>query len=257
MEYGINIQSVIPCRAGPSHRSEMTTQLLFGERYAVLERHGEWLKIENLNDRYTSWIWEKQHFPITEKEFRSNIEPHIVQDFFQPVECMKDGRVLVVPPGAELHDFSDQKFRISDIEWKAEKLKKYSTERIGPKTLLKKAMLYLEAPYLWGGKTPWGIDCSGLMQMAFKLCGKHIPRDAKDQVQMGEVVDFVEEAAEGDLAFFHNEEGHITHVGMVASDRKIIHASGKVRMDTLDHYGIYNHELRKYTHYLRVIKRVL
>lgn len=257
MEYGINIQSVIPCRFEPSHRSEMVTQLLFGEKYTVLEKSGEWLRIQNRNDHYQSWISEKQHFPIGEAEFKSDGTTYIIQDFFQPLECISRGTLMVVPPGSELHGLNENYFKTGNLEWRVDKLKKYNPERVGPKTVLKKAMMYLESPYLWGGKTPWGIDCSGLTQMAYKLCGIQLPRDAKDQAMLGQVVDFAEEAMEGDLAFFHNEEGNITHVGMVAGDRKIIHASGKVRIDALDHYGIYNYELKKYTHHLRVIKRIL
>lgn len=257
MEYGINIHSVIPCRSEPSHRSEMVTQLLFGEKYTVLEKQGEWIRIQNRNDNYQSWISGKQHYAIDKAEFESETDIYVVQDFFQPLECITRGALMVVPPGSEFHGLKDNFFRTGKLEWKVDKPKKYNTERIGPKTLLRKAMMFLESPYLWGGKTPWGIDCSGLTQLAYKLCGIQLPRDAKDQALTGKVVDFAEEAREGDLAFFHNEEGNIIHVGMVAGERKIIHASGKVRMDSLDHYGIYNHDLKKYTHHLRVIKRYI
>ncbi len=123
--------------------------------------------------------------------------------------------------------------------------------------LIENAYLYLHAPYLWGGKSPFGIDCSGFTQMVFKLNGKLLKRDAYQQAEEGETLSFLEEAEEGDLAFFDNEDGKIIHVGIVLRDFKIIHASGKVRIDSLDHEGIFNSETQKYSHRLRLIKRVI
>ena len=134
---------------------------------------------------------------------------------------------------------------------------KQDTEEQLPKdALVKKAMLFLNSPYLWGGRTPFGIDCSGFTQMVYRLCGHHLLRDAKEQATQGEVLSFIEESEAGDLAFFDNAEGNITHVGIIMNDYKIIHAHGKVRIDTLDHSGIYNVDLQKHTHKLRVIKKI-
>ena len=117
--------------------------------------------------------------------------------------------------------------------------------------------MYLNAPYLWGGKTPFGIDCSGFTQMVYKLNGFALPRDAYQQAEIGETLSFVEEAEPGDLAFFDDDEGNIIHVGMVLEQGTIIHASGKVRIDALDHQGIYNKELKNYSHKLRLIKKII
>jgi len=129
---------------------------------------------------------------------------------------------------------------------------------VQPKSnLLETAFLYLNAPYLWGGKTPFGIDCSGFTQMVYKLNGYHLLRDASQQASQGIPLSFIEESEAGDLAFFDNDEGKIIHVGIIMDDNYIIHASGKVRVDRLDHLGIYNAELNKHTHKLRVIKKII
>jgi cell wall-associated NlpC family hydrolase len=118
------------------------------------------------------------------------------------------------------------------------------------------AMLYLNAPYLWGGRTPFGIDCSGFVQMVYKLQGLKLLRDASQQATQGEVISLLAEAEQGDLAFFDDEEGNITHVGMIIDSQRIIHCSGRVQIDNLDHEGIFNVRLQKYTHKLRLIKRI-
>ena len=123
--------------------------------------------------------------------------------------------------------------------------------------LVKTAFMYLNAPYLWGGKSPFGIDCSGFTQMIYKLNGYHLLRDASQQATQGEPLSFIEESEPGDLAFFDNDEGNIIHVGIMMENNYIIHASGKVRIDRLDHLGIYNADVNRHTHKLRVIKKII
>ena len=123
--------------------------------------------------------------------------------------------------------------------------------------ILHKAFLFLNTPFLWGGKTPFGMDCSGFTQMVYKLCGYHLLRDAKQQATQGEFLSFIEESEPGDLAFFDDEDGIINHVGIILNDYNIIHVHGKVRIDILDHSGIYNVDSQKHTHKLRVIKKIL
>ena len=123
--------------------------------------------------------------------------------------------------------------------------------------MLSFALRFLRAPYLWGGRTPAGIDCSGFTQLIYKSIGVLIPRDASQQVELGNALDFASEAQIGDLAFFQNEEGRIVHVGMVCALGKIIHASGQVRIDKLDDTGIFNADKGQYSHHLRIIKRIL
>ena len=117
------------------------------------------------------------------------------------------------------------------------------------------ARLYLNTPYLWGGRTPFGIDCSGFVQMVYRFAGIQLPRDASLQVKGGVSLGFIDEAQPGDLAFFESEEGAIVHVGILTGNRRIIHASGTVRVDPIDHHGIFNMQANGYSHRLRIVKR--
>ena len=122
--------------------------------------------------------------------------------------------------------------------------------------LVNTALHYLNSPYMWGGKSPFGIDCSGFVQCVYQLHGVQLPRDAYLQAEHGETLGFIDESEAGDLAFFDDEEGKITHVGIIMSDYHIIHAFGQVRIDRLDQTGIFNNALNKHTHKLRVIKKI-
>jgi cell wall-associated NlpC family hydrolase len=118
------------------------------------------------------------------------------------------------------------------------------------------AKQFLNVPYLWSGRSFFGIDCSGFVQLIYKVHGISLPREAQQQSEIGEVLSFVEESKPGDLAFFENKEGKISHVGMMLNNQEIIHASGKVRIDSLDSTGIFNKELNKHTHKLRFLRSI-
>lgn len=254
--FGICNLSVIPCRKEPSDRSEMVSQLLFGEHFEVLEEKKSWTLIRIAYDNYECWIDKKQFLPLSDVKGINDSTSAITSDLVQLAED-ENGTMMSVVLGSSLPKFKNKNFILGkqnfsfegEVIFPSSKAKNHSVSEI--------AKWYLNAPYLWGGRSPFGLDCSGFTQMVFKIYGIRLKRDAWQQAEQGAPLSFFEEAKEGDLAFFDNEDGRIIHVGIILADEKIIHASGKVRIDKLDHQGIYNNELKKYTHRLRVLKRNL
>ncbi len=257
MNYGINPLSIVPIRSSASDKSEMISQILFGELVEILESRGSWYRIRCDWDNYIGWVDSKQIKNITPEEFQLYRINHACSiELMQPAAGKE--YYLPITIGANLPNFDGLRFSINGSSFQ------FSGQAITPSSidansemLLKFARRYLYAPYLWGGRSPMGIDCSGFTQVVFKLVGISLPRDAKDQVSEGKLIDFIEQTQAGDLAFFENKKGKITHVGIMMGDQQIIHASGQVRIDKIDHYGIYNDQMKKYTHRLRVIKRLL
>lgn len=257
MSFGICSLSIVPCRKEPSGTSEMVTQLLFGETYTIIEDGEDWLKITTNYDNYPCWINAKQHTRLTDNEFKSLKGEILSSELVQVISGSDRNSVFPITVGATLPNFSNGKLKLGNSEFLFEGQICDSTVKKSVKELKETAYLFLNAPYLWGGRSPFGIDCSGFMQVVFKLNGYQLPRDASQQVELGTALSFVEEAEAGDLAFFDNEEGNIVHVGMVLENQQIIHASGCVRIDKFDHYGIFHSDNKKYSHMLRVIKKVI
>ena len=254
--YGICNLSIVPLRAEAADTSEMISQLLFGEHFTIIEKHKNWSKIKLSFDDYEGFIDNKQFVEIPEETY-FDLEK---KDAFYSSEIIDfitntKNELTTIPLGANLPFFSDKKLLINSVSYSYEG--SFLSGKKEKKEILNIAFTYLNAPFLWGGKTPFGIDCSGFTQMVYKLCGYSLCRDAKEQAKQGEVLSFIEESEPGDLAFFDDEEGVITHVGIILNDYNIIHVHGKVRIDTLDHSGIFNADLQKHTHKLRVIKKMI
>ena len=252
--FGICNLAIVPVRSEPSDRSEIVTQLLFGEHLKILERQNQWARIKIQFDDYEGWVDSKQYQVISEANYNQLSKEAIIlnADLIDYITS-SDNLLLPIPLGASLSFLNNNEINTSNFDFEGTK-----TSGIKPKSaLINTAFMYLNAPYLWGGKTPFGIDCSGFTQMVYKLNGYKIHRDASQQALEGEPLSFIEESEAGDLAFFDNEEGNIIHVGIIMDNNYIIHASGKVRIDRLDHLGIYNPELNKHTHKLRVIKKII
>jgi len=254
--YGICNLSIVPLRLEDSDMSEMVNQVLFGEHFEVLEKDKKWSKIKLQHDNYEGYIDNKQYEEITQDIFikLSDGEKKYSGEFIDFITDNQNN-LTTIPIGSSLPFFENNSFSINQSVFSYDG--NIFNKKLPKKELVSKALLFLNSPYLWGGRTPFGIDCSGFTQMVYRLCGYDLLRDAKDQTKQGEVLSFIEESEAGDLAFFDNEEGNITHVGIIMNDYNIIHAHGKVRIDTLDHSGIYNVDSRKHTHKLRVIKKII
>lgn len=264
MNQGICLSMCAALRAEASHRAEMVSQLLFGESYIVLEEQGEWVKISTTDCQYEGWISQKQHTEISETEFQEwlNCPKEMVRADFQYLQYSDTKIPFPIMIGSVYPKTENGTFRVNGksytvIPTNCAPIPRHEGLSERQDALLSFAFHYLNAPYLWGGRTLAGIDCSGFTQNVFHSIGIDLPRDASQQVNSGSVVDFVEEAKIGDIAFFENEEGRIIHVGIICGQNQIIHASGHVQINTLDSTGIFNQDIKQYTHRLRIIKRVL
>jgi cell wall-associated NlpC family hydrolase len=253
MEYYYCENIFVPLRIAPSHKSEMLSQVLFGEKYTVTDKSGKWIKVRTLFDNYQGWI-DLDHLQQSEtgEEEKSHVIGHNL------VCYRNDKSRLVLEPGCEIYnpDFKSRTFAAGRSIYTTGE--DFSASLIASKeSVTETAVRFINAPYIWGGRIPSGIDCSGLTQLVYKIHGRMIPRDSWQQAEVGETVSFLEQARAGDLVFFDNELGKITHVGMLLASGLVIHASGRVRIDTIDHQGIFKPEIGGYSHRLRLIKRVL
>ena len=238
MNKGICVVTVAPVRAENSDRAEIVTEMLFGESADILEVNKNWTKIKMHYDGYEGWMDTKQIKHVTD-EHLTNRKVTLITENFASI-MTNDGRTLLSMG--------------SEVEYAAVASRRSHNLR---ESIALTAKEFLNVPYLWGGKSFFAVDCSGFVQLVFKIHNIKLPRDTYQQAEVGEVLSFVEESQPGDLAFFENSEGKIIHVGIMLENQKIIHASGKVRIDTLDSSGIFNKEMNKHTHKLRVIKNII
>ena len=251
MEYGICNLAVVPMRAEPSDRSEVVSQLLFGEAFEITEWTDKWARILTANDQYTGWVDRLQFAMLGHMDYKQHTAKPAPLTYRAVTQAWKvnDNSVLYLAAGSSLafltgtiSHIANQKFEIIGEIGETD-----SIENI--------ARSYLNVPYLWGGRTHFGIDCSGFTQVVYKMCGIQIKRDASLQALEGKPVALLNNATLGDLAFFDNIEGRITHVGIMLNNHQIIHASGKVKIETIDVKGIYSEDLKRYTHKLKLIRR--
>lgn len=250
MQYGICPLSIVPVRDAPDSLAPMISQLLFGELYKVLETRKHWSKVRNAFDKNEGWIPNPQLNFISQEEYNQVANKGFQKHSTDLVSYVSDTNHMLVPilmgsclDGAHLLSVSHEGTSCSGT--------------VSRENLIKTALLYLNSPELAGGKTPFGIDASGFAQMVYRIHGYPLLRRADEQSAQGMALSFVEESEPGDLAFFDNANGVIDHVGIIMDNNYIIHVNGRVRIDRLDHTGIFNYDLRNYSHSLRVIKKII
>ena len=254
---GVCRLAIVPVRSYPSEESEMVTQLLFRDHYTVLEsmNAGRWLKIEIHFDEYLGWIDIKQHYSISDAYFKhlNDVNFKICTDVSGSLLFNKSPIQILI--GSILPISSMELFNMEEqLAFNGESHN--MGDSMGFDFVKQIALKYLNAPYLWGGKTPFGVDCSAFVQMVFKIGGYKLPRDASEQALLGTKIETLEESIPGDLCFFGTKT-KIIHVGMLLGDYKIIHASGQVRIDNISEQGIHLATTNALTHKLQLIKRVL
>jgi len=258
IEYGVCRQALVPVRIKGDDRAEQVTQLLFGDHYEVLTISDDkkWLRIRIHADQYEGWIDAKQHHIITQEYFEqinfANFK--ITTDIATGILYKKSALTILM--GSIVPISNSELFKVEEqLAFNGES--KSLGQKRDVEFLKTMASKYLNAPYQWGGKSPFGIDCSGFVQMVFKISGYALPRDASQQVKAGKPVKNMGESKPGDLAFFHNKENKIVHVGIILDDEKIIHASGQVRIDYFNEEGILHMDTKVYTHQLAEIRRII
>ena len=258
MDKAICILPLVPVREKPSDKSQMINQLLFGDLVQVRERNKDWVLMETIHDNYPGWVDEKQlaflsaaFFERMEKE-----EAVFLSEKFVDAHD-KNGDSLSLIMGNRLPAFEKNVFFMGDTGYSLPKNVRLLRGKQKQDVVIETAKRYLGSPYLWGGRSYFGNDCSGFTQIVYRMCGYNLLRDSSQQAEQGVIISFIEEAKIADLAFFENEEGCIMHVGILLNNHQIIHSSGQVRIDAIDHEGIFNENLKKYTHKLRFIRRII
>ncbi len=261
--FGINLNSVLPMRSEAAEQSEMCSQLLFGEHFQILEKGEKFSYIKSFHDKYHGWVDKKMITPIPEHLAKELSEEDIavtnkpitnayIQSKSENIILSGGSRLPFYNPKSESLSIAGETFIIP-----AEQVNMPLTKNYSRNDMLSIAFMYLNTPYLWGGRNALGIDCSGFVQVVLAICGKSFPRDTSQQVECGSPVSFLQDARSGDLAFFGNHEGRISHIGILINNNQILHASGRVKIENIDTQGIISEYNGQYSHQLRVIKRIL
>lgn len=245
---------VSPMRAESSHKSEMISQLLLGEGGELLDEAEYFVKLRSRHDGYEGWCQRSQ--VVIVEQWPGQVDNQLyVGDWTDKV--LINGVPAWVPMGTPILAPAQEVIQVGPykLQYTTGSAWHAGPAKPTPEAVQARAERLLNTPYLWGGRSVFGIDCSGFCQLVFRFFNIPLLRDAYLQATQGESIGFLQEVHGGDLAFFDNAEGRITHVGILLNEAEIIHASGKVRIDKIDNAGIINTDTGQRTHQLRIIKR--
>jgi hypothetical protein len=258
IDYGVCRLALVPVRKGPGDSAEQVTQLLFGDHYEVwaVSPDRGWVSIKIITDQCEGWIDSRQHHSITPDylEQITQADFKITTDIAATILYKKSPMTIVM--GSIVPISTSELFKIEEqLAFNGEA--KSLAQRRDFEFLKSVAFKYINAPYQWGGKSPFGIDAGGLVQMVFKIVGYSLARNIAQQAAQSKKVKSLDDARPGDVIFFSDKAGIPFHAGIFLEDDKIIHAAGRVRIDHLNEEGILNTETKIYTHHLSAIRRIL
>ncbi len=259
MNYGITSTTLTAVRKEPDHRTEMVHQLLFGETFIIRQSIGSWKEIELTPGTFTGWVETGSVETFGESGFKEINKIQLAEHLLKVLKNNSEKENLFLLPGSEMPDF-DRDFNTFHIgsnvytldspivECKIKDIRKRITEV---------SKYFLNTPFLWGGRSLFGMDAPGFVQLVYKLIGMALPRNLDQMVEQGALVPFQKKAQPGDLAFFEDTHGNIIHTGLILNHDSVIHASAVVRIDAIDHQGIKSPTSSAYSHRLRIIKTLL
>ncbi|MBO4249672.1 MAG: C40 family peptidase [Paludibacteraceae bacterium] len=258
---GISLHSIVPVRAEAQEGAEQNTQMLFGELCEVLEEKPRWNRIKLDLDGQEGWVDSKMICPMKSEELASYREAckHSAKVVFPMVYAVSEnnGQTIPLTAGTCLPNYQNGRFEVLGVGFRIDpSMVATQIIELNQANLLQTVRFFLNVPYLWGGKNALGMDCSGFTQVIMSLFGKSLLRNASEQATQGEKISKLQDVQAGDLAFFDHEDGKISHVGIVIDAERIIHCSGRVKVEKLDEIGIFSAETGQYTHHLVQIRRI-
>ena len=265
----ISLHSIVPVRAEAREGAEQNTQMLFGELCAVLEEKPRWYRVQLESDGQEGWVDAKMICPMKPEEYAShrdalkNAATVIMPMAYAVSE--NNGQTVPLTAGTKLTNYqlqmtngaSSARFEVLGVGFRIDPSMVITKPlEMTQASLLQAVRFFLNVPYLWGGKNALGMDCSGFTQVIMSLFGKHLPRNASQQAEQGRKISELGKAQAGDLVFFDHEDGRISHVGILLDSERVIHCSGRVKVEKIDGKGIFNAETGDYSHHLVSIRRV-
>lgn len=261
MVNAIILHSIVPVRAEAREGSEQLTQILFGETCAILEEKPRWNRVKLDLDGQEGWVDAKMISPMTVKEYETYTAAYKKAAWvcFPMAYAVSENNNQTIPltAGTRLTNYQDGRFELLGVGFRIDpNMVIAEPKELNQETLLQTVRFFLNVPYLWGGKNAMGMDCSGFTQVVMSLFGRQLLRNASEQATQGEEVVSLAKAQAGDLVFFDHEDGKISHVGIVIDSERVIHCSGRVKVEKLDRQGIFNAEQNAYSHHLVSIRRI-